>query len=203
MISTQQKNLILNTCSPLLLSYLLFCEYQAINHRLEDSWLHHWKLEFPKIFAAKITTAPGSAFGITMAIAGCVCFFIVVLYSIRKRIPYLKDMGELTSWLDIHIFFGSMGPIFIIFHSNFAQGGIAGLAFWTMIIVTFAGFIGHFIHRPEVVQRKKSQQGKTNHIIKWIRQKKIFRYWNAIHLPFAVVFLISAFLHITSSLFFW
>ena len=56
----------------------------------------------------------GQGLGFIGALLMILC---VVLYILRKKIEKLECLGPLSLWLEIHIFLGILGPIFIIFHS--------------------------------------------------------------------------------------
>ncbi|MGA1875152.1 MAG: hypothetical protein ACMUIA_06070 [bacterium] len=68
----------------------------------------------------------------------------VVPYMFRKRVEALECLGPLSLWLEIHIFFGILGPIFILFHSALKFNGLIGVGFWLMIIVVISGIFGRF-----------------------------------------------------------
>jgi hypothetical protein len=41
---------------------------------------------------------------------------------------------------------GTAAPIIIAFHSSFKFGNIAGMAFWSMLMVTLSGFVGRYLY---------------------------------------------------------
>ncbi len=51
-----------------------------------------------------------------------------------------------TRWLDFHVVLGATAPIIIAFHSSFKFGNIAGMAFWSMLVVTLSGFVGRYLY---------------------------------------------------------
>jgi hypothetical protein len=78
--------------------------------------------------------------GATMIIVG------VAMYSSRKRMKSLRDVGKLSVWLEIHIVLCLLGPILVIYHTTFKAGGIAAISLWTMLSVASSGIIGRFLY---------------------------------------------------------
>ncbi len=70
----------------------------------------------------------------------------VSTYSTRKRVRALWNLGNLSRWLDAHIFLCLLGPILVVYHTTFKAGGIAAIAFWTMLSVAASGIIGRFFY---------------------------------------------------------
>ncbi len=89
-------------------------------------------------------------FGALMIIVG------VTLYSGRKRLSILKDLGKLPRWLETHIFLCLLGPILIVYHTTFKSGGIAAITLWTMLSVVASGIIGRFLY----IQIPRNLKGK-------------------------------------------
>lgn len=81
----------------------------------------------------------GQGLGIIGAILMILC---VVLYILRKKIEKLECLGPLSLWLEVHIFLGILGPVFIIFHSAIKFNGLIGIGFWLMLIAVFSGIFG-------------------------------------------------------------
>jgi hypothetical protein len=55
-------------------------------------------------------------------------------------------MGNSRHWLDFHIVLGTAAPIIIAFHASFKFGNIAGMAFYSMLMVTLSGFVGRYLY---------------------------------------------------------
>jgi len=70
----------------------------------------------------------------------------VAMYSTRKRVRALWNLGKLSRWLEIHIFLCLLGPILVIFHTTFKAGGIAAVSLWCMLSVAASGIIGRFLY---------------------------------------------------------
>lgn len=89
---------------------------------------------------------PGGSIGLPFGIAGATMMTLLLLYSVRKRIPALRRLGALSHWLDIHIFLGVIGPLLIVLHSSFKVGGLVSLSFWSMVAVASSGVLGRYLY---------------------------------------------------------
>jgi hypothetical protein len=77
---------------------------------------------------------------------GVLMFFLIYLYPLRKKWGWLGRQGNSRHWLDFHVVLGATAPIIIAFHSCFKFGNIAGMAFWSMLVVTLSGFVGRYLY---------------------------------------------------------
>jgi hypothetical protein len=89
---------------------------------------------------------PGGLFGHGIGIVGSGMMILLLFYSLRKRTKLFGKYGAIGRWLDIHIFFGTVGPLLIILHSTFKLNGIVSVSFWSMILVSVSGFIGRYLY---------------------------------------------------------
>ncbi len=64
---------------------------------------------------------------------------VEVCYGEFLRVSVLGRLGKLKHWLQVHIFFCTMGPFLILLHSAFRVGGIVAIAFWSMALVVGSG----------------------------------------------------------------
>lgn len=91
--------------------------------------------------------APGSDVGYYMGLIGSVMMLMLLLYPLRKRIGFLRRLGELRWWFRLHMFFGIAGPVLVMFHSTLRVGSLnAAVAFYSMILVAGSGIVGRFIY---------------------------------------------------------
>lgn len=72
--------------------------------------------------------------------------FGVFSYSSRKRFGWLANAGKLSTWLTIHIFLCTLGPVLVLFHTTFKFGGIVSIAFWSMTVVALSGIFGRYLY---------------------------------------------------------
>ena len=85
--------------------------------------------------------------GYYLGIIGVVLMLLLVVYPMRKRIHALEFLGSNTLWFQLHMAFGIMGPVFILFHANFNLGSLNSQAtLFSMIIVALSGIVGRYIY---------------------------------------------------------
>jgi hypothetical protein len=89
---------------------------------------------------------PSGSIGIKLGMLGVLMFFLIYLYPLRKKWGWLARQGNSRHWLDFHIVLGTAAPVIIAFHSSFKFGNIAGMAFWSMLMVTLSGFVGRYLY---------------------------------------------------------
>jgi hypothetical protein len=89
---------------------------------------------------------PSGTIGIKLGMFGVLLFFLIYLYPLRKRWGWLGRQGNSRHWLDFHVVLGATAPIIIAFHSCFKFANIAGMAFWSMLVVTLSGFVGRYLY---------------------------------------------------------
>jgi hypothetical protein len=89
---------------------------------------------------------PSGPIGIKLGMLGVFMFFLIYLYPLRKKWGWLSRQGNSRHWLDFHVVLGTTAPLIIAFHSTFKFGNIAGMAFWSMLMVTLSGFVGRYLY---------------------------------------------------------
>jgi hypothetical protein len=89
---------------------------------------------------------PSGTIGIKLGMVGVLMFFLIYLYPLRKKWGWLGRMGNSRHWLDFHVVLGTVAPIIIAFHASFKFGNIAGMAFYSMLMVTLSGFVGRYLY---------------------------------------------------------
>lgn len=94
----------------------------------------------------KADTGPGYALGI----AGTAMMLTLLLYSLRKRLAFMRSWGQIRVWFSIHMLLGILGPVAILFHANFRLGSLnSNVALACVLAVASSGIVGRFIH-PKV-----------------------------------------------------
>ena len=111
---------------------------------------------------------PAGDFGHAFGIVGTVMMLFMLLYSVKKRTRFFKSLGPLSYWLQVHIYFGIMGPLLIILHSTFKVQGLVAVSFWSMIAVAFSGILGRYIY----IQIPKTISGQEIDLDELIKIKK-------------------------------
>jgi len=89
---------------------------------------------------------PSGTIGLRLGMFGVLLFLFIYLYPIRKKWAWLGRQGNSKRWLDIHVLLGLLAPVAITFHSAFKFSGIAGVAFWIMVVVAISGVVGRYIY---------------------------------------------------------
>ena len=92
----------------------------------------------------------GSFWGGVLAVTGSALMLIPLLYSIIKRIPFLRrfmtrwaSMQSLLAW---HIYAGVIGPILVLLHTGHKFESALGIALTGMtLIVVLSGFTGRYL----------------------------------------------------------
>lgn len=121
-----------------------------------------WRAHLPaQIFAVATTAAVSvglladtsryltaeSGLGYALGIVGGSLMLALLLYSARKRMPGLRRLGAMPAWFRIHMIFGVLGPVLILYHSNFRLGATnSNIALFCMLAVAGSGLIGRYIY---------------------------------------------------------
>lgn len=89
----------------------------------------------------------GSGLRFWLGVAGASLMASLLLYPVRKWLTQRFRLGTIGGWFHIHILFGLIGPMLVLYHCNFGTGGFnANIALYAMLIVTASGILGHFVH---------------------------------------------------------
>ncbi len=90
---------------------------------------------------------PQRGVGYWLGIVGGSLMLVLLLYSARKRFAWLRWMGSIPAWFNIHMVLGVAGPILILFHANFRLGATnSNVALFSMLLVAGSGVIGRYIY---------------------------------------------------------
>lgn len=95
---------------------------------------------------------PAEGVGYWLGITGGSLMLVLLLYPLRKRIRLLHSLGPTKHWFRMHMVFGLLGPLAILYHCNFSLGSFnSKVALYCMLLVAGSGIVGrHFyarIHR--------------------------------------------------------
>ena len=96
--------------------------------------------------------SPEEGLGYWLGIVGASMMGALLLYPLRKRLRFLHAIGPTRHWFRLHMAFGLVGPLLILYHCNFQLGSFnSRVALFCMLLVAGSGIIGkHFyaaIHR--------------------------------------------------------
>ncbi|WP_317931824.1 hypothetical protein [Halioxenophilus sp. WMMB6] len=88
-----------------------------------------------------------SGTGYWLGIGGGSAMLLLLTYSLRKRWRLLARLLPLKLWFQLHMTLGIVGPLCILFHSNYHLGSLnSTLALVCMLLVAGSGVIGRFIY---------------------------------------------------------
>jgi len=89
---------------------------------------------------------PEEGIGYWFGIVGGSMMLALILYPLRKKLHAMRSWGSVRLWFKAHMVLGVLGPVFILFHSNFQLGAVnSNVAFFAMLLVMGSGIIGRFI----------------------------------------------------------
>lgn len=124
---------------------------------------------------------PERGLGYVFGILGASLMLALLLYSARKRIRWLRFLGPLPKWFEVHMAFGILGPVCILFHSNFSLGATnSNVALACMLTVAGSGFIGRYLYARVQIERFR----------------RLFAIWHLMHLPLVFMLFAAAVAHV-------
>lgn len=90
---------------------------------------------------------PADGFGYWLGIVGASLMATLLLYPIRKRFRMLRVLGATRIWFRIHMIFGVLGPLLILYHCNFALGSTnSTIALVCTLLVACSGLVGRYLY---------------------------------------------------------
>jgi hypothetical protein len=90
---------------------------------------------------------PAGSRGLLFGIIGAGMMVLMLVYSLRKRTRLLGRRSSLKGFLQIHIYFGVIGPLFILLHTSFKVQGLVAVSFWSMVAVALSGYWGRYLYQ--------------------------------------------------------
>jgi len=93
--------------------------------------------------------SPKSFIPLMLGIIGSVMMVLGALsYALRKRVRFLRSLGKMNTWLEVHITLCLVGPLLVVYHTGFIiKSPNAAIAFYAMLIVVASGVFGRYIYR--------------------------------------------------------
>jgi hypothetical protein len=90
---------------------------------------------------------PQRGLGYALGIIGGSMMLLVVIYPARKRLQALGFIGSVPAWFRAHMLLGVIGPILVLFHSNFSLGATnSNVALYCMLLVSGSGIVGRYFY---------------------------------------------------------
>lgn len=91
--------------------------------------------------------AAQSGAGYALGVAGTSMMLALLIYPLRKRFRLLRFIGDEQVWFRIHMIFGVLGPLLILYHANFSLGSAtSNIVLFTMLAVVTSGVSGRYIY---------------------------------------------------------
>ncbi len=91
--------------------------------------------------------SPQRGLGYWLGIIGGSMMLLLLIYSARKRVAWLRWIGSIPTWFEIHMTLGVVGPILVLFHANFRLGATnSNVALFSMLLVAGSGVVGRYIY---------------------------------------------------------
>jgi hypothetical protein len=91
--------------------------------------------------------SPQRGLGYALGIIGGSMMLLLLIYSARKRAAWLRWLGGIPLWFEIHMVLGIVGPVLVLFHSNFKLGATnSNVALFCMLLVAGSGIVGRYIY---------------------------------------------------------
>ncbi len=101
--------------------------------------------------------SPASGLGYALGITGGSLMLVLLLYPLRKRVAWFSKLGSVRAWFQVHIVFGVVGPVCVLFHSNFSLGAAnSNVALTLMLVILGSGMLGRYFYA-------KIHDGLTGH----------------------------------------
>jgi hypothetical protein len=90
---------------------------------------------------------PQYGYGYALGIIGGSMMLVLLVYPLRKRKRSLAFLGSIPAWFRVHMVFGVIGPLAILYHANFGLGATnSNVALFCMLIVASSGLIGRYLY---------------------------------------------------------
>jgi hypothetical protein len=85
--------------------------------------------------------------GYWLGIAGASLMATLLLYPLRKRLRFMHSLGATRHWFRMHMIFGVLGPVLILYHCNFAPGSLNDtVALVCTLLVAASGLVGRYVY---------------------------------------------------------
>jgi hypothetical protein len=91
--------------------------------------------------------SPERGIGYLLGIVGGSAMLVLLLYPLRKRFRWMGFMGTTKRWFQAHMVLGIVGPLLVLYHSNFSLGATnSNVALVCMLVVSGSGLFGRYFY---------------------------------------------------------
>lgn len=88
-----------------------------------------------------------SGLGYALGIIGGSMMLLLLLYPLRKKARFMRHFGPIKHWFRLHMTFGVLGPVCILYHCGFQLGSLnSNVALFCMLTVAGSGLIGRYLY---------------------------------------------------------
>jgi hypothetical protein len=85
--------------------------------------------------------------GYWLGIIGGSMMLLLLLYPLRKHARFMSRLGPVKYWFRMHMLFGVLGPVCVLFHSSFRLGSMnSNIALFCMLAVATSGLFGRYFY---------------------------------------------------------
>lgn len=85
--------------------------------------------------------------GYALGIIGSILILILLGYPLRKRYRWLRVIGSVKNWFQVHMTLGVISTLTILYHCNFDFGSLnSSAALVSLLLVAGSGLIGRFLY---------------------------------------------------------
>ena len=141
-------------------------------------------------------------FGHSLGILGFLLMLMTeTLYSLRKRSRSVR-WGRMSTWLQMHIFMGLVGPYMVLLHTSWKFNGLAGVTTLLTVVIVISGFFGRYIFTriPRTMDGREIEGTLSQEALKQAR--RLLALWHTIHIPIGMALFVSAFVHAGAALYY-
>lgn len=88
-----------------------------------------------------------SGIGYWLGIIGGAMMLLLLLYPLRKKARFMRKLGPVPWWFRMHMTFGVLGPVLVLFHCGFQPGSLnSTIALTCMLLVASSGLAGRYFY---------------------------------------------------------
>lgn len=88
-----------------------------------------------------------SGLGYWLGIIGGSMMLLLLLYPARKKVHFMRALGAIKHWFRMHMIFGVLGPVLVLFHASFKLGSFnSSAALVAMLLVATSGLFGRYLY---------------------------------------------------------
>lgn len=154
------------------------------------------------VFLTREIPPASELFGHSIGVIGFIFMLMTeTLYSLRKRSRSVR-WGKMSTWLQLHIFTGLVGPFMVLLHTSWKFNGLAGVTTLLTVIIVASGFVGRYIFTriPRTMDGLEIEGTLSQEALKQAR--RLLALWHTVHIPIGMALFISAFVHAGAALYY-